>query len=119
MKDQEGYQVENLDEPLDLEEEIREEMVPGVDTIGIPELDALIKMPMPEMDPKEEVEREFQWQVMVRMRAFKWSRGEEVKGEVEMYEDLEPLLVQKMEEEKEMEKEHRSTCIRSFSNFAP
>ncbi len=39
------------------------------------------------------------------MRAYKWSRGEEV--EVEMYEDLEPILVQevKLEGDKEKKKE--------------
>ncbi len=36
------------------------------------------------------------------MNAFKWSRGEEVEDEVEMYEDLEPILVQEMEKEKEL-----------------
>ncbi len=44
LKDQEGYQVEDLDEPLDKEEEVRDDMVPGMESISIPELDALIKM---------------------------------------------------------------------------
>ncbi|KAK0449356.1 hypothetical protein EV421DRAFT_1732628 [Armillaria borealis] len=47
LKDQEGYRVEDLDKPLDLEKEIRTDMIPGAESIGIPELDALIKMPMP------------------------------------------------------------------------
>ncbi len=63
-------------------------MVPGVESISILELDALIKMPMPEEDPEKEVEKELQQQVMVRMRAYKWSKSEEVKSEVEMYEDI-------------------------------
>ncbi len=33
-------------------------MVLGAESVGIPELDALIKMPMPEEDPEEEVEKE-------------------------------------------------------------
>ncbi len=52
------YRVEDSDEPLDLEEEVRNDMVPGADSIGIPELDALIKMPMPDEDPEEEAEKE-------------------------------------------------------------
>ncbi len=35
------------------------------------------------------------------MRAYRWSRGEEVESEVELYEDLEPLLVQEVELEGE------------------
>ncbi len=35
------------------------------------------------------------------MRAYKQSRGEEVESEVELYEDLEPLLVQEVELEGE------------------
>ncbi len=50
--------MEDLDELLDLEEEVRGDMVPGMESIGILELDALIKMPMPEEDPEEEAEKE-------------------------------------------------------------
>ncbi len=50
--------MEGSDEPLDLEEEIHQEMVPGTESISIPDLDAMIKMPMPELDPKEEAEKE-------------------------------------------------------------
>ncbi len=35
------------------------------------------------------------------MRAYKWLRGEEVESKVELYEDLEPLLVQEVEVEGE------------------
>ncbi len=38
---------------------------------------------------------------MAQMRAYKQSRGEEVESEVELYEDLEPLLVQEVELERE------------------
>ncbi len=62
LKDQEGYRVEDSDEPLDLEEEVREDMVPGAESVGIPELDVLIKMPMPDVDPEEEAEKEFRRQ---------------------------------------------------------
>ncbi len=58
LKDQEGYRVEDSDEPLDKEEEVRNDMVPGMESIGVLELDALIKMPMPEEDLEEEVEKE-------------------------------------------------------------
>ncbi len=58
LKDQEGYQVEDSDEPLDLEEEIWEDMVPGTEAVSVLDLDALIKMPMPEVNPEEEVEKE-------------------------------------------------------------
>ncbi len=58
LKDQEGYRVEDSDEPLDLEKKIQEDMVPGMEAIGFPDLDALIKMPMPEVNPKEEAEKE-------------------------------------------------------------
>ncbi len=37
LKDQEEYRVEDSDEPLDLEEEVREDMVPGAESVGIPE----------------------------------------------------------------------------------
>ncbi len=33
-------------------------MVLGMESVGIPELDALIKMLMPDKDPEEEVEKE-------------------------------------------------------------
>ncbi len=59
LKDQEGYRVEDSDEPLDLEEEVREDIVPGMESISILELDALIKLLMPDKDLEEEVEREF------------------------------------------------------------
>ncbi|KAK0421776.1 hypothetical protein EV421DRAFT_1915322 [Armillaria borealis] len=102
LKDQEGYQVEDLDEPLDLEEEIRMDMIPGAESIGIPDLDALIKMPMPMEDPEEEAEKECRRQATVKMRARKCEKGEEVESEVEMYEDLEQVLVQE-EVEKDVE----------------
>ncbi len=60
MKGQKGYQVEDSDEPLDKEEEVREDMVPGTESVGISELDALFKMPMPNEDLAEEVEKEVQ-----------------------------------------------------------
>ncbi len=72
-------------------------MIPGAESVGILELDALIKMPMPDEDLEEEVEKELCQQATARMRAYKRSRGEEVESEVEMYEDLEPLLVQEVE----------------------
>ncbi len=97
LKGQEGYRVEDSNEPLDLEEEVRKDMVPGVDSVGIPELDALIKMPMPDEDPEEEAEKELRQQATAHMRVYRQSRGEEVESEVEMYEDLEPLLVQEVE----------------------
>lgn len=102
LKDQEGYRVEDSDELLDLEEEIRESMVSGAESVGILELDALIKMPMPEVDPVEEAEKEFCWQATVRMRAYKQSKSE-VESEDEMYEDLKPVLVQEVELEREIE----------------
>ncbi len=49
--------MEDSDEPLDLEEEVREDMVLGTESVGIPELDVLIKMPMPDVDPEEEAEK--------------------------------------------------------------
>ncbi len=36
---------------------------------------------------------------MAQMRAYKQSKGEGVKSEVELYEDLEPVLVQEMNKE--------------------
>ncbi len=50
--------MEDSDELLDKEEEVRDDMVPGTESVGIPELDTLIKMPMPEEDPEEEAEKE-------------------------------------------------------------
>ncbi|SJL06762.1 uncharacterized protein ARMOST_10104 [Armillaria ostoyae] len=94
LKGQEGYRVEDSDEPLDLEEEIRNDMIPGVESVGIPELDALIKMPMPELDPEEEAEKERRRQATARLRAERCEKGEVVESEGEMYEDLEPVLVQ-------------------------
>ncbi len=89
--------MKDSDEPLDLEEEVREYMVPGAASIGILELDVLIKMPLPEEDPEEEAEKEVRQQATAHMRAYRRSRGEEVENEIEMYEDLEPLLVQEVE----------------------
>ncbi|PBK60781.1 hypothetical protein ARMSODRAFT_982022 [Armillaria solidipes] len=100
LKGQEGYRVEDSDEPLDLEEEVRQDMIPGAESVGIPDLDALIKMPMPEMDPEEEAEKERRRQATARLRAEKREKGEAVESEVEMYEDLEPVLVQEVETEK-------------------
>ncbi len=97
--------MEDSDEPLDLEEEVRGTMVPGTDSIGIPELDALIKMPMPQEDLEEEAEKEVRWQATACMRAYRWFRGEEVESEIEMYEDLEPVLVQEVELERVRAKE--------------
>ncbi len=93
LKGQDGYRVEDSDEPLDLEEEVRNDMVPGADSVGIPELDALIKMPMPDEDPEEEAEKELRWQATARRRAYNRERGIE-EGDGEMYEDLESILVQ-------------------------
>ncbi len=42
---------------------------------------------------------------MARIRAYKQSRGEKVESEMEMYEDLEPVLVQEVELEGDKEKE--------------
>ncbi len=95
--------MEDSDKPLDKEEEVPGDMVPGVESVGIPELDALIKMPMPEMNPEEEVEKELQWQATACMRVYRWERGIQVESEVEMYEDLEPILVEEVEKEKEVE----------------
>ncbi len=58
LKGQEGYWVEDSDEPLDLEEEIHEDIVLGAESVGIPELDALIKMLLPELNLEEEAEKE-------------------------------------------------------------
>ncbi len=58
-------------------------MVLGMKSIGIPELDALIKMPMSDEDLEEVVEKELHWQVTAHMRVYRWSRGEEVESEVE------------------------------------
>ncbi len=96
LKDQEGYRFK--------EETIHMEMIPGAESIGIPELDALIKMPIPEENPEEEAEKEVRQQAMAYMRAYRWSRSEEVESEVELYEDLEPLLVQEVELEGNKEK---------------
>ncbi len=82
-------------------------MVPGMESVGIPELDALIKMPMPDEDPEKEAEKEVQQQAMACMRAYKQSRGEEVESKVEMYKDLKPLLVQEVELEEDKEKEKK------------
>ncbi len=50
--------MEDSNEPLDLEEEVRDDMIPGMESIGIPDLNVLIKMPMPEVNPEEEAEKE-------------------------------------------------------------
>ncbi|PBK62703.1 hypothetical protein ARMSODRAFT_980541 [Armillaria solidipes] len=94
LKDQEGYRVEDSDEPLDLEEQIRTDMIPGAESVGIPDLDVMIKMPMPAEDPEEEAEKERRRQAMAKMRANKREKGEAVESEAEMYEDLEQVLVQ-------------------------
>ncbi len=93
LKGQDGYRVEDSDEPLDLEEAVRNDMVLGTDSIGIPELDALIKMPMPDEDPEEEAEKELRWQATARRRAYNRERGIE-ESDGEMYEDLLSILVQ-------------------------
>ncbi len=111
LKGQEGYRVEDLDELLDLEEEVRGNMVLGTDSIGIPELDALIKMPMPEEDPEEETEKEVRQQATAHMRAYRRFRGEEVESEIEMYEDVELMLVQEVELERVEEKEKEGEDI--------
>ncbi len=85
--------MEDSDEPLDLEEEVRNDMVPGVDSVSILELDALIKMPMPDEDLEEEAEKELRRQAMARRRAYNRERGIE-ESDGEMYEDLESILVQ-------------------------
>ncbi|PBK77838.1 hypothetical protein ARMSODRAFT_968131 [Armillaria solidipes] len=100
LKDQEGYRVKDLDEPLDLEEEICNDMIPGAESISIPELDALIKMPMPYLDSEEEVEKERHRQATARLRAERHEKGEVAESEVEMYEDLELVLVQEVEKGK-------------------
>ncbi|SJL07240.1 uncharacterized protein ARMOST_10583 [Armillaria ostoyae] len=93
LKDQEGYRVEDSDELLDLEEEIQMDMIPEAESVGIPDLDAMIKMPMPMEDLEEEAEKERRQQATAKMRANQREKGEEVKSEVEMYEDLERVLV--------------------------
>ncbi|PBK75380.1 hypothetical protein ARMSODRAFT_970050 [Armillaria solidipes] len=80
----------------------QEDMIPGVKSVGIPDLDAMIKMLMPMVDPEEEAEKEHHQQAMVKMRAQKCEKGDEVESEVEMYEDLEQILVQE-EVEKDVE----------------
>ncbi len=101
LKGQEGYRVEDSDEPLDKEEEVREEMVPGAESIGILELDALIKMPMPTEDLEEEAEKELRQQAMVRMRAYNRENSIE-ESDVRLYKDLEPILVQEEVEDVDM-----------------
>ncbi len=70
--------MEDSDEPLDLEEEVRGNHGTRRGLRWYSELDALIKMPMPEEDPEEEAEREVRRQATARMRAYRRSRGEEV-----------------------------------------
>ncbi len=94
--------MEDSDEPLDLEEEVREDMVPGMESIGILELDVLIIMPMPDVDPEEEAEKELRQQATAQMRAYNRERGIEVESEGEMYEDLESMLVQELVEDVDM-----------------
>ncbi|SJK99875.1 uncharacterized protein ARMOST_03186 [Armillaria ostoyae] len=72
------------------------------ESVGIPDLDAMIKMPMPTEDLEEEAEKERRQQVTAKMRANKHEKGEEVESEVEVYEDLEQVLVQD-EVEKDVE----------------
>lgn len=38
---------------------------------------------------------------MTKMRVYKWERGEEIESEVELYEDLELVLVQEVEKDKD------------------
>ncbi len=85
--------MEDSDEPLDLEKEVRDDMVPGTESVSILELDALIKMPMPDVDPEEEAEKELQWQAMARMRVYNQEKSIE-ESDGELYEDLELILVQ-------------------------
>ncbi|PBK58129.1 hypothetical protein ARMSODRAFT_1028519 [Armillaria solidipes] len=66
----------------------------GAESVGIPDLDALIKMPMPTEDPEEEAEKERRRQATAKMRANKREKDEAVESEVEMFEDLEQVLVQ-------------------------
>ncbi|SJL12783.1 uncharacterized protein ARMOST_16214 [Armillaria ostoyae] len=87
----EGYRVEDLDEPLDLKEEICNNMIPGAESVGILDLDVMIKMLMPKLDPEEEAEKEHCRQEMAKLRAKKCEKGEAVESEIEMYEDLEPV----------------------------
>lgn len=80
-------------------------MVPGTESVDILDLDALIKMPIPEVNPEEEVEKELYWQATMQMRAYRWEKDIEVESETKMYEDLEPVLIQKVGIEVEKEKE--------------
>ncbi len=91
-----------------------------VESVSIPEFDALIKMPMPDEDLEEKAEKEVWQQAMAQMRAYRRSRGEEVESEVELYEDLEPLLVQEVELEgvKEKEKEGEDVIMAGLSSAA-
>ncbi len=50
--------MDDSHEPLDLGEEVWNDMVRGMDSVGIPELAALIKMPMPDENPEQEAEKE-------------------------------------------------------------
>ncbi|PBK71419.1 hypothetical protein ARMSODRAFT_973840 [Armillaria solidipes] len=100
LKDQEGYRVEDSDELLDLEEKIHNDMIPGVESVGILDLDAMIKMPMPELDLEEEAEKEHRRQETAKLRAKKHEKSEAVESEIEMYKDLELVLVQEVEIEK-------------------
>ncbi|SJL08324.1 uncharacterized protein ARMOST_11687 [Armillaria ostoyae] len=105
LKDQKDYRLENLDESLHLEKEIWQNMILEVKSIGISDLDAMIKMPMPELDLEEEVKKKHHQQMTAKMRAKKHEKDEEVESEVEMYEDLELVLVQEVEKEKEKKKD--------------
>ncbi len=58
-------------------------------------------MPMPEGNPEEEVEKELWQQVMAQIRVYKQKKGIEVESEVEIYEDLELVLVQEVVQEQE------------------
>ncbi len=54
------------------------------------------------------------------MRAYRWSRGEEVESEIEIYEDLELMLVQEVElgGVKEKEKEGEDVIMAGLAGTA-
>ncbi|PBK92655.1 hypothetical protein ARMGADRAFT_1030891 [Armillaria gallica] len=75
LKDQEGYRVKDSGKPLDLEKKIHMNMIPGAESINILDLNPIIKIHMPELYLEEKVEKELQWQAIVRMRAYKVGKG--------------------------------------------
>ncbi|PBK71394.1 hypothetical protein ARMSODRAFT_973824 [Armillaria solidipes] len=101
LKDQKGYRVEDSDELLDLEEEIHQDIIPRAESVGILDLNMMIKIPMPKLDLEKETEKECHRQATAKIRAKTWEKDEKVESEVEMYKDLELVLVQEMEKEKE------------------